>query len=348
MAIDDLNGDGKPDLVSANNQANTVSIFKNNGQIGTISFSGKTDFNAGLAPQNVVIGDLDGDGKPDMAVTNYVANTITLLRNTENDSLSPRIYSFSPDSGATGTNITVIGIHFTGTTSVIFGGVPASSFLLTSDTSITAVVAAGASGNLSVTTPDGTSAMGVFRFIPARVDSVFRLIQFSGNQVNGHAQLQWHTANEQSITEYIVEYSTDNLSYSAIDSLKNSGMGSYLFTDPQLLDSNNYFRLKIIDTLGNPTYSYIVKLHVPAIVPKTNGLVLNPNPAKGTVLAKFPVSTMASSLTLTDMTGKKVRMISLDPNVTQTLVDLTNLIPGVYIMVWRNGSLVFKQSLLVE
>src|SRR5437016_2479890 len=41
VAVADLNGDGKPDLVAANNLANTVSVLLGNGD-GT--FGAKTDF----------------------------------------------------------------------------------------------------------------------------------------------------------------------------------------------------------------------------------------------------------------------------------------------------------------
>ncbi len=283
VAIGDLNGDGKPDLVSANNQVSSVSIFKNESQIGTISFSGKTDYSAGLGPQNVVIGDLDGDGKPDMAVTNYIANTITLLRNTENDSLAPRINSFLPDSGVTGTKIIISGVHFTGASAVGFGGMSASSFTVESDSSITGIVGMGSSGNVSISTPDGTCAIGGFKFIPATVDSVFKLIQFSGKLVNARVQLEWQSSNEQNIVEYYIEYSKDSLQFLTIDSVQKSGIGNYTYTDLQHPDSNNYFRLKIVDTSRNFIYSKVINLPLPVMPIAMNGIVLRPNPAKGTV-----------------------------------------------------------------
>jgi hypothetical protein len=52
--------------------------------------------------------------------------------------------------------INLTGYGFTGATSVMIGGVPATSFVINSNTSITAVVGAAASGDITVTSPTGT------------------------------------------------------------------------------------------------------------------------------------------------------------------------------------------------
>jgi len=65
VAIGDLNGDGKPDLVTANVYAFTVSVLANRGDG---SFQAKRDYEAGDGPVSVAIGDLNGDGKPELAV----------------------------------------------------------------------------------------------------------------------------------------------------------------------------------------------------------------------------------------------------------------------------------------
>jgi hypothetical protein len=50
---------------------------------------------------------------------------------------APIILSLSPTSGPIGTLVTIIGEHFTGVTSVTFGGFPAA-FTVVNDTTITA------------------------------------------------------------------------------------------------------------------------------------------------------------------------------------------------------------------
>ncbi|TRX37771.1 FG-GAP-like repeat-containing protein [Flavobacterium restrictum] len=85
VAIGDLDGDGKPDLATANYGSNTVSVYRNTATSGTVgagSFAAKIDFATGTNPYSVAIGDLDGDGKLDLTVANFNGNTVSVLRNT--------------------------------------------------------------------------------------------------------------------------------------------------------------------------------------------------------------------------------------------------------------------------
>ncbi len=82
VAIGDLDGDGKPDLATANSADNTVSVLRNTSSIGNISYATQLSFSTGSVPQSVAIGDLDGDGKPDLAIANQGDSTVSVLRNT--------------------------------------------------------------------------------------------------------------------------------------------------------------------------------------------------------------------------------------------------------------------------
>jgi hypothetical protein len=81
VAIADLNGDGKLDLVVANHgdtpaYGNTVSVLLGRGD-GT--YESRADYGTGVGPGSVAIADLNGDGKLDLMTGNIQSLTISVL-----------------------------------------------------------------------------------------------------------------------------------------------------------------------------------------------------------------------------------------------------------------------------
>ncbi|MBI2597071.1 VCBS repeat-containing protein [Candidatus Daviesbacteria bacterium] len=90
VAIGDLNGDGKADLATANSNSisNTVSVFTNKGD-GT--FNATVNYGTGSNPLGVAIGDVNGDGKADLAVTNSGSDTVSVLTNQGNGTFNAKV-----------------------------------------------------------------------------------------------------------------------------------------------------------------------------------------------------------------------------------------------------------------
>lgn len=90
VAIGDVNGDGRPDLVSANRGSNTVSVLLGNGD-GT--FQAQTAYAAGNAPNAVAIGDVNGDGRLDIVEGGLNGGTVVLIGNGDGTFRSPISYA---------------------------------------------------------------------------------------------------------------------------------------------------------------------------------------------------------------------------------------------------------------
>jgi len=81
IAAGDIDGDGRPDILAPITDADAFYIYLNDGPKGSISFSPSKKLLAGDAANGISLGDLNGDAKIDVVISNAKAGSISLFLN---------------------------------------------------------------------------------------------------------------------------------------------------------------------------------------------------------------------------------------------------------------------------
>lgn len=95
---------------------------------------------------------------------------------------------------------------------------------------------------------------------------------------NKSVDLQWETANEHNVSEYVIEKSADGTQFtktSLAAGAKNTPAASYSITDYQPYAGANYYRISAVDKDGRTTVSNVMKVSTTNIEAQ---MTLFPNP----------------------------------------------------------------------
>ncbi len=248
----------------------------------------------------------------------------------------PVISAFTPATAASGTTVTLTGTAFTGATAVRFGGVNATSFTVNSATSITAVVGTGASGTVIVTTPGGSDTLNGFTFIPPPGITSFSpavarkgdFVTINGTNFNNAQSVNF--GGTAAISFILISPTTISAE------VGNGSSGAVAVVTPGGTA-----------TLGGFTFNATTAIVDPASV-NSSELRITPNPASGAILIYHPVVQRQSTIRFTDILGRTVKQLRPARNSSQTAATVQDLHPGIYQVIWSDGSKILLRTFMVR
>ncbi len=228
-----------------------------------------------------------------------------------------------------------------------------NGFELAAGQTFTIVTAAAVAGTFAtVNWPAGVTGNVVYTAttVEITVTSValpLNLISFSGSVLqNGKNQLQWKTANEDNVDYFSIERSENGTNFSFLDKKLAVGTGNHVYEqiDVTPFAGYNYYRLKIVDKDGKFVYSNIIRLKNNA---STNFSIF-PNPAKSNLIVTHPVGSERSFISLLQADGKLLLKQKITSGALQTSLNISRLIPGVYIITVNAGKVTNSYKLIKE
>lgn len=161
------------------------------------------------------------------------------------------------------------------------------------------------------------------------------LLDFTGSlNANNQVRLQWQTATEYNFSKFIVESSTDATRFSEIGTVKAKGTNSLYKFDDILQTEKNYYRLKIVDLDGKFVYSKTIVVNGAFSALQ---LQVFPNPATKSLMVKHSKSTAGASLKVMNANGSLVLSERVQENALQSVINVSQLTNGLYMLVFNNG-----------
>lgn len=357
--LDDLDGDGKPELTTTSSGTSTITILQNQVGLPLVVPSGVSPVSGNIIKTTFI----------DSLVQTY-----------DNEPYVQRHFDIEPQANPTSSTATLT-LYFFQSDFDNFNADPSHGLDLPKNPTDSAGIAAllifqyhgfSATGNPAsysgpqiVINPidsnirwntaaqwwevtfDVTGFSGFFAGTGSGNPLPLTLLDFTGQAVQQNTLLQWSTSNETDLHQFMIQRSTDADNYMVIDSLaatnNTTSISNYKYIDTSDTYPISYYRLKMVHMDGSYTFSNVVVVMHQII----DQLKISPNPARTSVQVDYPVSGKAS-LQIFSINGQLILTSELPGGSSTTLLDISRLAPGVYSVVWTNGLQKLEEKLLVK
>jgi hypothetical protein len=168
------------------------------------------------------------------------------------------------------------------------------------------------------------------------------LLQFTASLVNGQSLLQWQTATEQNSSHFVVQHSTDGVTWHSIGTVKAAGesqvIQNYQFLHTTPVSGLNYYRIIETDIDGKQQTSKVLPVELGTPL----SMRLSPNPASDWLFLQTNGSGLATVSVYT-LGGQLMLRKSFDGNNTR--LSLSSLPGGLYHVVAEQGGQRYTQQL---
>jgi hypothetical protein len=167
-------------------------------------------------------------------------------------------------------------------------------------------------------------------------------IDFDGKQ--NKATFNWEVDNENNVSHYTVQRSSDGITFENIGSLNAKNNSStrlnYSFIDNNPLPKTSYYRLLEKDLDGK---EYIYKRLV--ITNKNSFVTIYPNPIANDLNLNFGKELEpGTEITVYGVTGNVIYSTTLTHHTSQHKIDMNECAKGMYFLSIKSGDLVMQQK----
>ncbi|HEV8084500.1 MAG TPA: FG-GAP-like repeat-containing protein [Chitinophagaceae bacterium] len=371
VAVGDVDGDGKPDLVTANQNGANISVLRNTSTSGNISFAVNVNFTTGSVPRSVAIGDMDGDGKPDLVVANNSSNSISVLRNTSTSGSISMAAKVDFTTGNAPYSVAIGDVDGDGKPDFVTAnnGTPYSMSVLR-NTSTPGNISAAAKVDFTTGTAPISAAIGdvdgdgIPEIVIANSGSIsvsvfqidlsvtpVTLTDIKAYQQNAGVKIEWTAQQEINIERYEIERSENGQQFIKLGSVQAKGNSSalikYSLFDPNPFSGVGFYRIKTIET-GQITYSRVLKVNI-----RNNSahiITVSPNPVIGNIVS-LQVNLPKGNyfISLTNKLGQQVvtKMMHHEGGSATEGIEFPNAVtPGIYQLRLTGGGINITRQLI--
>jgi hypothetical protein len=160
-------------------------------------------------------------------------------------------------------------------------------------------------------------------------------ISFNAQKISSNTQLTWKVGEEDNVKGYEVERSIDGSKFTSVGFVPASGKTTYTFSDAQTTQGTVFYRIRNVDNDGKFKYSNILSLK--------NGqssLILRafPLPAVNKLTIQHEAAFNNGKINIASSDGSVVKRIIPSPGSLETVVNLSGLKSGIYVLYFDSGN----------